>query len=156
MCSSSLVERPTPRRGMAPSTPLSPGGSTRFLPSAWSSVSTACPTPSSWPARPTGRPGSSCIRPGDTTRETNDQEDPMSGTTADLLQRLQRLEDEAAIRETFYAYGASLDYGNRDQFLRCFTIDAEYTVTMRIAGVTAMEFHGHEQLAGYFDGHTHA
>jgi ketosteroid isomerase-like protein len=73
-----------------------------------------------------------------------------------LVERLTRLEDEAAIRDTLYAYGSALDYGDRDQFLGCFTPDADYFVTMRIEGAGAMEFHGYDELAGYFNGHTHA
>jgi 3-phenylpropionate/cinnamic acid dioxygenase small subunit len=77
-------------------------------------------------------------------------------TLAELLQRLNRLEDEAVIRDTLYAYGSGLDYGDRDQFLGCFASDASYYVDMRIRGSGALEFHGHDQLADYFDGHTHA
>ena len=74
----------------------------------------------------------------------------------DLAVRLQRLEDDAAIRETLYAYGSALDYGDREQFLRCFTADAEYVVTMRLAPDGGMTFRGHDELGAYFDGHTHA
>jgi ketosteroid isomerase-like protein len=77
-------------------------------------------------------------------------------TIDDLEARLQRLEDEAAVQATLYAYGAALDYGDRDQFLGCFTSDAAYQVSMRIGGPTGMDFHGHDQLTAYFDGHTHA
>jgi ketosteroid isomerase-like protein len=73
-----------------------------------------------------------------------------------VLARLRRLEDEAAIHTTLYSYGASLDYGDRDEFLRCFTPDAAYTVDTRIGGARVLEFHGHDELTGYFDGHTHA
>ena len=73
-----------------------------------------------------------------------------------LVERLTRLEDQAAIRDTLYAYGTALDYGDRDQFLRCFTPDADYYVSMRIGAAGAFEFHGLDQLSGYFDGHTHA
>jgi len=76
--------------------------------------------------------------------------------STELLERLARLEDQAQICRTLYAYGSALDYGDRDQFLRCFTDDADYVVTMRTTGETAMHFRGHDQLGGYFDGHTHA
>lgn len=75
---------------------------------------------------------------------------------ADLAARLRRLEDEAAIRETLHAYGAALDYGDREQFLGCFTRDAEYVVTMRLTPDGGMTFRGHDELGAYFDGHTHA
>jgi 3-phenylpropionate/cinnamic acid dioxygenase small subunit len=73
-----------------------------------------------------------------------------------LVERLTRLEDEAAIRDRLYSYGTALDYGDRDQFLSCFTPDADYYVTMRIGVAGAFEFHGRDQLTGYFDSHTHA
>lgn len=75
---------------------------------------------------------------------------------SELIERLGRLEAEAAICRTLYAYSSALDYGDRDQFLSCFTEDAQYVVTMRTTGETAMRFDGHEQLSQYFDGHTHA
>jgi 3-phenylpropionate/cinnamic acid dioxygenase small subunit len=77
-------------------------------------------------------------------------------TVSELVERVRRLEDEAAVHSTLYAYGTSIDYGDRDRFLACFAPDADYRVDMRIAGVTALEFHGHGELGGYFDGHTHA
>jgi ketosteroid isomerase-like protein len=74
-----------------------------------------------------------------------------------LVDRLRRLEDDAAVQTTLYAYGAALDYGDRQQFLGCFTPDADYLVTMRIGGAgSGMQFHGHDQLGAYFEGHTHA
>lgn len=77
-------------------------------------------------------------------------------TVTELAARLSRLEAEEAIRTVLYAYGDALDYGDRDEFLACFTPDADYFVDMRVGGRGAMEFHGHDQLEGYFDGHTHA
>jgi 3-phenylpropionate/cinnamic acid dioxygenase small subunit len=73
-----------------------------------------------------------------------------------MLRRLKQLEDQAAIHSTLYAYGSALDYGDRGQFLDCFTANAAYYVDMRISGPGAMEFHGHDQLTAYFDDHTHA
>ena len=81
----------------------------------------------------------------------------MSGRSIDeVLERLRRLEDEAAVHATLYAYGAALDYGDRGRFLACFTPDAEYRVDMRLGGERTLEYTGHEQLTAYFDGHTHA
>ena len=73
-----------------------------------------------------------------------------------LTERLDRLEAERAIVDTMYAYGSALDYGDRARFLQCFTPDADYVVDMRIEGATALAFHGHDELARYFDEHTHA
>jgi len=74
----------------------------------------------------------------------------------DLQDRLARIEDERAIVAILYRYGDALDHGDRDEFLDCFTPDAEYLVQMRIESSGGFTFEGHEQLRGYFDGHTHA
>ena len=82
-----------------------------------------------------------------------------SGSAPDadaLSERLERLEAERAIVATLYAYGHGLDYGDRDEFLGCFTADAAYVVAMRIRAGDGFEFHGHDELTGYFDNHTHA
>ena len=50
----------------------------------------------------------------------------------------------------------TLDYGDRDQFLDCFTPDAHYEVAMRIDSSSGFAFDGHVELTGYFDGHSHA
>jgi ketosteroid isomerase-like protein len=74
----------------------------------------------------------------------------------DLAGRVARLEDERAIAATLYAYGTAIDYGDRSQFLDCFTADADYVVTMRLNADGGFRFHGHDELGAYFDGHTHA
>jgi len=74
----------------------------------------------------------------------------------DLGERLARLEDERAIVTTLYRYGDALDHGDREEFLDCFTLDAEYVVRMRIDPSHDLSYRGHEQLGTYFDGHTHA
>jgi 3-phenylpropionate/cinnamic acid dioxygenase small subunit len=74
----------------------------------------------------------------------------------DLEERLSRLEDERAIMVTLYRYGDALDHGDRDEFLDCFTPDAEYEVRMRLDSSNGFTFEGPEQLGAYFDGHTHA
>ena len=66
-----------------------------------------------------------------------------------LEERLQRLEDERAILDRLYAYGHSLDYGLRDEWVDCWTED----------GVLAWPhetFVGREAIGGAFDGHSHA
>jgi ketosteroid isomerase-like protein len=74
----------------------------------------------------------------------------------DLAERLGRLEDERAIVATLYTYGAALDYGDKQAFLGCFTPDADYLVEMRIGREGSFRHRGHEELAAYFDSHTHA
>jgi ketosteroid isomerase-like protein len=80
----------------------------------------------------------------------------VTDASTDLVQRLARLEDERAIVATLYEYGQALDYGDRGLFLDCFTPDADYFVEMRLGPEGNFEFHGHEHLTEYFDGHTHA
>lgn len=52
----------------------------------------------------------------------------MSG---DLEKRLKALEDERDILSTLYAYGHTIDYGLKEEWLDLFTEDAVYHVTMR-------------------------
>ena len=66
-----------------------------------------------------------------------------------LEQRLQRLEDEQAILDVLYAYGHSLDYGRRDEWLGCWTEDA-------VLAWPHETFEGREAIGRAFDGHTHA
>jgi 3-phenylpropionate/cinnamic acid dioxygenase small subunit len=73
-----------------------------------------------------------------------------------LQAQLQSLLDEKAIIATLYRYGDALDHGDRDRFIDCFTPDAEYVVKPRVDQDMRFSFVGHEQLRGYFDGHTHA
>jgi ketosteroid isomerase-like protein len=74
----------------------------------------------------------------------------------DLGTRLARLEDERGIVATLYRYGDALDHGDRDEFLDCFTPDAQYQVQMRVGSGNGFTHEGHEQLTAYFDSHTHA
>jgi ketosteroid isomerase-like protein len=74
----------------------------------------------------------------------------------ELRNQLALLMDEKAIVATLYRYGDALDHGDRDQFIDCFTSDAEYVVKARVDIAVGFTFVGHEQLRGYFDGHTHA
>jgi 3-phenylpropionate/cinnamic acid dioxygenase small subunit len=84
--------------------------------------------------------------------------DTLEGEPVDdnLLHQLKGLLDEKAIVATLYRYGDALDHGNRDQFINCFTSDAEYVVKARLDAGAGFTFVGHEQLRGYFDSHTHA
>jgi SnoaL-like domain len=99
------------------------------------------------PAAASGRLGGVLV-PGHSRRRPRS-----AGSTRE---RLDRLEAEGAIEETLYAYGSALDYGGLEQFLGCFTEDADYVVTFRIDSGRRFSFHGHEELTAYFNGHTHA
>jgi ketosteroid isomerase-like protein len=82
---------------------------------------------------------------------------PMNGDDmADLDDVLARLDAERAITAALYRYGDALDHGDRDEFLNCFTEDGDYRVNMLLGSVDGLAFRGHDQLGGYFDGHTHA
>jgi hypothetical protein len=76
--------------------------------------------------------------------------------SAELAERVARLEDERAVVAILYAYGEALDYGDRKLFLDCFTTDAEYMVGMRLSPEGGFSYRGHDELTVYFDGHTHA
>lgn len=49
----------------------------------------------------------------------------------DLEKRIQRLEDERAIKETITLYGHYIDYGLKEEFADLFTEDATYHVMYR-------------------------
>ena len=66
-----------------------------------------------------------------------------------LETRLQRLEDEREILDTLYRYGHSIDYGQRDDWIDCWTEDA----VLRWPHAT---FTGHEEIGRAFDTHSHA
>ncbi|MBM3678913.1 MAG: nuclear transport factor 2 family protein [Actinobacteria bacterium] len=63
--------------------------------------------------------------------------------------RLGRLEDERAILDTLYAYGHSIDYGERNVWLDCFTPSA----ILRWPHATLT---GHDEIGVAFDEHSHA
>src|ERR1700761_8805015 len=72
---------------------------------------------------------------------------------ADRVQRLERrvqaLEDERLVLDTLYAYGHSLDYGMRDEWLDVWTEDAELVWPH-------WTFNGQAEIARAFDDHSHA
>ena len=53
------------------------------------------------------------------------------GNSMSVEQRLQELEDERAILDTFYRYSSALDYGSEDEWLSCWTKDAVYKLPGR-------------------------
>ena len=67
----------------------------------------------------------------------------------DVEARLQRLEDERAILDRLYAYAYSLDYGDRDEWIDCWT----ETAVLEWPHET---FEGRERIGEAFDGHSHA
>jgi hypothetical protein len=75
---------------------------------------------------------------------------------AALVRRLDHLESDGAIMETTYAYGRGLDYGERDTFLDCFTVDARYRGRHALGGPAVREYRGRQDLAEHYEWHTHA
>jgi ketosteroid isomerase-like protein len=69
---------------------------------------------------------------------------------ATLEERLRSLEDERAILDRLYAYGHSIDYGDRDEWVDCWAEDA------RLHWPSDRVFAGRDSIAGAFDAHTHA
>jgi ketosteroid isomerase-like protein len=67
----------------------------------------------------------------------------------DLAERVRRLEDERSILDTLYAYGHSLDYGERDEWIDCWAENG-------VLHWPHQSFRGREEIASAFDGHSHA
>jgi ketosteroid isomerase-like protein len=72
----------------------------------------------------------------------------VSGTDG-LEARLRALEDQQAIMRRLHLYGHSLDYGERDVWLECFTGDA-------LLEWPHGTFVGSREIARAFDEHSHA
>ena len=70
---------------------------------------------------------------------------------ADAEARLRRLEDRSAILRTLYDYGHTLDYGDEDGFLDCWTPEASLGWSMFPEPLV-----GHAQIRAGFRRHTHA
>jgi ketosteroid isomerase-like protein len=69
---------------------------------------------------------------------------------AALVRRLEALEAEKAILETLYAYGHSIDYGDEDTWVNCFTEDGTWGAADR------EPIRGQSALRAFFPTHTHA
>jgi ketosteroid isomerase-like protein len=83
-------------------------------------------------------------------------------STPTVEDRLRALEDERAILQVLYAYGHAIDYGAEEEFLDCWTDTALVTYNFDVADRHVpserenMRFEGREQIAGFFQRHTHA
>ena len=67
---------------------------------------------------------------------------------SDIETRLRALEDQNAILDRLYAYGHSLDYGDRDEWIDCWTTDA-------VLDWPHQTFTGHGEIGKAFDDHSH-
>lgn len=77
---------------------------------------------------------------------------PQSGT--DLEQRIALLEDHAAILDVHHQYVHSIDYGDPQQWVDCFTADAVWEA--RTVEGRTMRHTGHDELLRYASSHSHA
>jgi len=69
--------------------------------------------------------------------------------TPGIEERLHALEDERAILDRLYAYGHSIDYGDRAEWLDCWVEEA----TLHWPTIS---HEGRDAIGGAFDSHTHA
>jgi ketosteroid isomerase-like protein len=77
-------------------------------------------------------------------------------TVVDLERRLQALEDEKLIIETFHRYTHAIDYGDEAGWVDCFTPDGVFEVRSRHAEPTTKRITGREELAAFVSQHTRA
>lgn len=78
----------------------------------------------------------------------------MDADATDLLQRLQRLEDERAILATLHRYAHSIDYGAEADWVDCFVEDGVFDV--RRSDPPGRRYEGRAALAEFVAAHTRA
>ena len=77
----------------------------------------------------------------------------MGDNIAKLEQRVALLEAQAAIFDLLYQYAHSIDYGDEQGFVDCFTEDAVWEAHNAVTG-TVMSNTGHTELMHFVAGHT--
>ncbi len=77
---------------------------------------------------------------------------------AEVLRRLEALEDERGILQTYYRYGHSVDYGRVSDWVDCFTEEGAYEIRRRpgIAGQQVVRNEGRAALTKFISAHPHA
>jgi hypothetical protein len=73
---------------------------------------------------------------------------------ADVLARLKVLEDERAILRTLYRYGHSIDAGEEEAWVDCFTEDGRFFAHGRHPTHTALDVTGRTALRAFIAEHT--
>ena len=73
---------------------------------------------------------------------------------ADILTRLKLLEDERAILRNLYRYGHSIDAGEEDEWVDCFTEDGHFFAHGRHTTHTALDVTGRPALKAFIAQHT--
>lgn len=75
---------------------------------------------------------------------------------SDLEARLTRLEDERAILRTLHTYGQSIDYGDEEAWVDCFTEDGVFDVRSRLPHQLKRLISGRAELRRFIARHTRA
>jgi len=74
----------------------------------------------------------------------------------DLEERLALLEAERAVLKTLHRYGHSIDYGDEDAWVDCFTEDGVFDVRARLSHQPNRLVSGREELRAFSERHTRA
>lgn len=78
----------------------------------------------------------------------------MSDDLPAVVARLKVLEDERAILQNLYRYGQTIDAGNEEGWIDCFTEDGTFFAQGRHATHTALDVTGREGLREFIAGHS--
>jgi hypothetical protein len=74
----------------------------------------------------------------------------------DLEARLALLEDERAIVRTLHRYGQSIDYGEEEAWVDCFTEDGVFDIRARLSHQPNRLISGRDELRAFIRRHTRA
>ena len=75
---------------------------------------------------------------------------------AQLAERLSRLEAERDVLATLYAYAHSIDYGDEEGWVDCFTDDGAFDIRSRVGHYGSRRVVGREELGQFIASHTRA
>jgi 3-phenylpropionate/cinnamic acid dioxygenase small subunit len=75
---------------------------------------------------------------------------------ADLEARLAVLEAERGVLQTLYRYGHSIDYGDEESWVDCFTEDGVFEIRSRVEHQPSRLISGREALRTFISRHTRA
>ena len=76
--------------------------------------------------------------------------------SGDLEARVALLEDEQAILKNLYRYGHSIDYGDEEAWVDCFTEDGVFDVRARLSHQPNRVISGRDELRAFIQRHTRA
>ncbi len=75
---------------------------------------------------------------------------------AQLAERLSRLEAERDVLATLYAYAHSIDYGDEEGWVDCFTDDGAFDIRSRVGHYGSRRVVGRDALGEFISSHTRA